>query len=188
MKFIAFLSLALPLSFLISLMARAEVAAERGHRTVSFLEIGKAWHATISEHPQDDGNLRLVIEGAGGQKVQSDTLVGALEQNESDVASYHVSLEPGAAGSVVVSSLKDWGSLNYSYRYTIAPNAGGYVVAAFDYSLKRPKKALKCSLDLLKGQAMVDGRAHKFSAPTTSLAKADGLELEQICEDLAAVN
>ncbi|MGZ3661227.1 MAG: hypothetical protein ACXVB9_07420 [Bdellovibrionota bacterium] len=185
-KFLAFLSLALPLSlFAGSLSVKAETAAlPRGSRVVSSLE---ARHMLISEHPQDDGNLRLVIVNGQGRKIQNDNLIGALDRDEDDVNSYNVSMKLDQSGAVVVSSQKDWGTSSWAYHYTIAQHQNGYVVSGFDYSfLSRDKKSGKCSLNLLSGKAVVNGRAQKFAAPDTSLEQADGLELQQICQKLGA--
>jgi hypothetical protein len=174
-KFFVVLGLALSLS---------AAAEERGHRLVST----SAWnHLQLAEHPQDDGNLSLFLDDEAGQKIQNDSLVGALDREDDNVASYNVSVKNTSGDSVVVSSTKNWGTSNWEFRYHLARSESRLVVSRFDYTFKkRDKRTGSCSLDLVGGQALVNGRVRAFSIPDVSLAHADGLELQGICERLGA--
>jgi hypothetical protein len=169
------------LGLIFSLSATAE---ERGHRLVS----ANDWnHLQLSEHPQDDGNLSLLLDDGAGHKIQNDSLVGALDSQDDSVASYNVSVKNSAGDSVVVSSVKNWGTSNWEFRYQLARSDSRFVVSRFDYTFKkRDKRIGSCSLDLVGGQALVNGRARTFTLPDVSLAHADGLELQGICERLGA--
>ena len=153
-------------------------AEERGHRVVASLD-----RLTLAEHPEDDGNLRLLLDDGKGGKIQNDLLVGALDRDADDVKSYGVGVSRGASGGMVISSVKKWGATNFEFRYLIRDTA----VSNFDYSfMKRDKHTGSCSLDLETGKAVVNGRAKRFSPPETALSRADGLELQSICERLGA--
>ena len=181
----------LTLAFLILAAASSAHAetAERGSRVVASVAAGfgpksAAPKVTVREHAEDDGNLSLVIEGAHGMKLTNDNLISALERDEEDVSSYHVSTQVERGGGLRISSVKDWGSNLWSYGYTVAFRDGGYHLARFEYKVSSRTKHGTCSLDLASGGAIVNGHETSFSVATDKIDRVDGIELERICQSL----
>jgi hypothetical protein len=190
MKILTYLALACPLVLLaFTFSVKAEEPPERGSRTVASFtgdldRDGAAENVTIREHAADDGNLALLLADGKGRELANDHLVGALDRDESDVSTYGVSLKTNAAGSLVVTSAKDWGTSLWANTYTIAYRAGAFVLAGYDYEFQYRERSGRCSLDLLTGKARVNGKSKRFPVPKNSLAEADGLELLKLCQDL----
>jgi hypothetical protein len=162
----------------------APASLERGSRVVASVQANKASRLSVVEHQKDDGNLSVVIEGADGRKLRNDVLVAALDRDEEDVSSYNVSARKLANGQLEIRSVKDWGTSNWSYGYTVSFRDGAYQLDHFDYKLDSPKKHGNCSLDLAKASAVVNGRTRSFTVPEQAFEQADGIELERICQQL----
>jgi hypothetical protein len=191
MKFFAFLFTTSIVTVLVSSPAKADDPSPRGHRVVAELNAdidkdGTPDLLVIAEHPEDDGNLRLRLQASHTSMIVNDHLIGAIARDEEDLTSYGVSIKQNAAGSVVVTATKDWGTSMWSNDYTIAFRKGAYVVAGYDYEFSYREQHGKCSLNLLTGAAIVNGHKRTFKIPETSLAKADGIELLKLCNSLGA--
>ena len=166
-------------------------APERGSRVIATFSTDldgdqKNDSVLLREHAEDDGLLDLVAELCNGKKVLNPKLVYALDRDESDVSTYGISLSVNSAGSLVIEAVKDWGTSNLSNKYVIAHRNGELVVAGYDYAFSYREKGGSCSLNLLTGKAIVNGRTKKFEVPKHSLADAEGLELLKLCQDLGA--
>lgn len=189
MKFAAFLFATSIVTILVSSLtvkaSDSRPLLERGNRVVASIAAGKGTQKlAVVEHPRDDGNLSLEITAPDGRKLRNDNLISALDRDEDDVTSYNVSAQSDAAGGFVISSVKDWGTANWSYGYTVSFRDGGYHLSRFDYKLESHKKHGTCSLDLASGGAVVNGRSMTFEVPADQIDRVDGIDLERICSQL----
>ena len=164
---------------------------ERGSRIVTSMDAkigpeGSLTKVILREHPEDDGLLDLVLQNSELGTLQSRKLIYALDRDEEDVSSYGVSVKQMPNGSFSVSAVKDWGTSVWSNRYVISFRNGDFLLSGYDYEFSYREKSGKCSLNLLKGDALVNGRHREISAAKISLENADGLDLLKTCQELLA--
>jgi hypothetical protein len=144
---------------------------------------GKPDQAVVAVTSMDEQTAGITITMGDGRafsnpKIASITAMGDDEASISHALQARVT----PSGSIVISSLKDWGTSVWSADTTVAYRGGKFVVAGFTYNYQYREQSGDCDLNFLTGTGKVNGKTVKVPAKDRSLESEDAASLVKECD------